>query len=280
MGLLALLLSLAYHLQLHLAGVVAIDTLTAALNREVRGKLSIGSLQNVSFAKIVAHDVVVRDPEGRVVIELSRLAAWPDWDALFSGIVRVEKVRARDGEVTLFVSGPDEDTVSVAEAFQSSQPSTGPPGNPPLVLVNDIVLDGVRVHGDVPGLEGLEVDDVRLVGGVRAQNGVRFNFYEGHATMTGPYPGRTEIDQIRWLLRLRPRGAGAQRLREGPPRRRPGARSRAAAATRSGGAREPGSEGAGRPAHALDAGRHGHRAFDGGQRDARPRPRAALGADR
>lgn len=194
--LVALVVSLAYHVQLRLGGVVAIEALTALLNREIRGELSVGRLEHVSFDNVVATGVVVRDPEGREVIDVARVQAWPDWDALWHGVVRVERVRLRGAEVRLFVSGPDEDTVSIVEAFQPAEPRTGPPGNPPRVIVDDIVLDEVLVHGDVPGLAGLRVEDVRVRGRVTAQREVRFTVWEGRGVLTGPYAGRTHIDNI------------------------------------------------------------------------------------
>ncbi|HEY8426853.1 MAG TPA: hypothetical protein VIL20_00700, partial [Sandaracinaceae bacterium] len=194
--LVALLASLAYHLQLRLAGVVAIESATSALNREIRGELAIGELQNVSFEKIVATDVVVRDAEGRTIIEVARLAAWPDWSALWRGVIRIDRVRVRGGEVRLFVSGPDGDTVSIAEAFLPARERTGPPSTPPRVVVDDVVLDEILVHGDVPGLAGLRVEDVRVRGRVDAQRDVRFSIWEGRGVLTGPYAGRTPIDNI------------------------------------------------------------------------------------
>ncbi len=196
MGLLALVASLAFHLQERLAGVVAIETLTALLNDEIRGELSVGALPTLSFDRIEAKSVVVRDAEGREVIRVAALTARPDWGALWRGVIRIDQAHARGGEVTLYVAGPDEDTVSLAEAFQLARPSTGPPGNPPRVVVDGVVVDDVLVRGDVPEFEGLRVENVRLVGRVDAQREVRFSIWDGRGVMTGPYPGRTHIDRI------------------------------------------------------------------------------------
>lgn len=190
-----LVVSVAYHLQERLAGVVAVETLTALLNREIAGELSVGELQNVGFDKLVARSVVVRDAEGREVIRVERLAAWPDWSALFRGIIRIDRARVRGGEVTLYVAGEDEDTVSLAEAFLPVEPGTGP-GNPPRVVVDNVVLSDVVVHGDVPGLEGLRIEHVRLRGRVDTHRDVRFSVWDGNGVMVGPYAGRTDIDQI------------------------------------------------------------------------------------
>lgn len=195
-GLLALVSSLAYHLQLDLAGVVAVEAVTALLNREIQGSLHIGSLHNVSYAKIVANDVVMRDPQGREIIRLDRLAAWPNWGALWDGTIFVDRVRARGGEVVLHVAGEEEDTVSLVETFLPVSP--GPPGGepPPRIVVNGIVLDEITVRGDVPSYEGLRVEDVRLEARVEAREDVNFRIFDGRADMTGPYPGRTHVDRI------------------------------------------------------------------------------------
>ncbi len=195
MGLLALLASLAYHLQLPLAGVVAVDALTSLLNRTIEGELEIGELQNVSWEKLVALDVVVRDPDGREVIRVGRVAAWPDFSALFDGVIRIDRARARDGVVTLYVSGEDEDTVSLVDAFLpvDTSPSSG---TPPLVVVDGVELQNILVQGDAPGYEGMRFEQVAIAGRVEAQSDVRFIVHDGNALMTGPYPGVTEIERI------------------------------------------------------------------------------------
>jgi translocation and assembly module TamB len=192
----ALLASLAYHLQLPLAGLVAVETATALLNREIRGELEIGTLQNVSFEKLVARDVVIRDPRGREVIRVGRVAAWPDWTALWDGVIRIDRARARHGEVTLHVSGPEDGSVSIVDAFTPVEPSPPDAEPPPRVVVDGIVLDDVLVHGDVPGYEDLRIEDLHVEGRVEAQEDIRFRVFDGHGAMTGPYPGRTSIDRL------------------------------------------------------------------------------------
>lgn len=194
-GLAALLVSVTYHLQLRLAGEVAIEAATGLLNEEIAGSLAIGELQTVTPWKVVARDVRVLDPQGREVIAVARVAAWPDWSALPGGAVRIGRVRARGGLVTLHVAGEESDTVSLAEAFQPARPG-GPPGDPPRVEVNDIVLDEIRVRGDVPGFDGLRFEDLRVHGRVEAQRDVRFIVWETRGIMSGPYRGATAIDHI------------------------------------------------------------------------------------
>ena len=194
-ALLSLVVSVAYHLQLPLAGAVMVDAVTALLNDTIQGQVEIGELQNVSWEKVVARSVVVRDPQGREVIRIARLAAWPDVAALWTGVIRVDRARATDAEVTLYVAGEDEDTVSLVEAFLPRDTS-GPSSEPPLIIIDGIVLDNVLVHGDVPGFERLRVEDVRVEGRVEVEHSVRFRVFDGRGTMTGPYAGRTSVDRI------------------------------------------------------------------------------------
>ncbi|MBZ0115424.1 MAG: hypothetical protein K8H88_00415, partial [Sandaracinaceae bacterium] len=193
-----LLLSIAYHLQLRLSGVVAIETLTTLLNREIQGELAIGEISNIRIDKIVARSVVVRDPQGREVIRVGRLTATPDWSALLAdGTIRFSRARARSGEVRLYVSGDDEDSVSIVDAFTPiPRPGAGPAARPPHIVVDGIVLDDMTVRGDVPGLDGLRFEEVRVDGRIETRDDVLFQFFDGRAQMTGPFAGRTHVDRI------------------------------------------------------------------------------------
>ncbi len=195
-GLISLTVSLVYHSQLRLFGVVAIETATGALNNEIAGELEIGELREVNFEQVVAESVIVRDPQGREVIRIARLTAWPDLDALWSGTIRVDRAHARGAEVTLYVSGEENNHISLADSFLPARPPQGPRRQPPLVIVDQIVVDDVLLRGDVPGYSGLRVEDIRLEGRVTAQNDVRFDVWDGRGTMTGPYAGRTQIERI------------------------------------------------------------------------------------
>jgi hypothetical protein len=196
-ALLALFLSIVYHSQLPLTGVVVVEAATGALNREIRGELSIGQLENVDHEGIVARGVVVRDPQGREVIRIGRVHADFDWSALWGGTIRFSHVWGQSGEVTLYVSGEENETVSLVEGFLPRQPSNGQGRPPPHILVDGIVLEDVLVRGDVPGFAGMRYEDVRLTGRVETHDRfVRFSVFDGRGAMTGPYPGRTSIDRI------------------------------------------------------------------------------------
>ncbi|MCB9593614.1 MAG: translocation/assembly module TamB domain-containing protein [Sandaracinaceae bacterium] len=197
-ALVALVLSAAYHLQLDFAGVVAVETVTSLLDQEIQGSIEIGELHNVSYEKVVASAVVIRDPDGREVIRADRVAAWPNWGALMRGVIYVDKVRLRGGMVTLIPSGTeDSPSVSIAETFLPVHPSDDPPDpNPIRIVINDIVVDELTTRGSVPGFEGLRVEEMRVSGRVDVAGDARVYVYDGRAVVTGPYEGRTPIDEI------------------------------------------------------------------------------------
>jgi len=197
-GLLCLVLSIVYHGQLDFAGVVAVETLTELLDQEIKGSIEIGELHNVTYGKVVANAVVIRDPAGDEVIRAERVAAWPDWSALWQGEIRVDRIRLRGGTVTLRPYGPEGDqTVSIAETFLPNEPSTTPPNPDPIPIILDgIVLDDVTVRGDVPGYEGLRVEDIRMQARVDIGTDAIIRVYDGRGTMTGPYEGEIQLDRI------------------------------------------------------------------------------------
>lgn len=196
-AILALAGSLVYHLQLDLAGVVAVESVTALLDREIQGTIEIGSIRNEGYGRVVARNVVFRDPDGEEVVHAERLDAWPNWGMLLSGVIYVDRAHVRGGAVTLRAIGEEGDrTVSIAETFMPTRPSDGEGSGPPHIVIDGIVIDEILVRGDVPGYEGMRFEDVRAVGRVEIDDDVIVRVYDGRAEMTGPYPGRTDVDRI------------------------------------------------------------------------------------
>lgn len=197
-ALLALIVSVAYHAQLRLAGVVIVEAATGALNREIGGELEIGAVEtNGLGGHVRARDVVIRDPQGREVIRVERVRAQADLGALLDGTIRVSSAEAQGGEVTLYVSGEENETVSLVEAFLPANPSPVQGPEPPHILVDGIVLRDIVVRGDVPGWEGMRFEDVDLEGRIETVGrAVRFSVFDGDATMTGPYEGEAEVDRV------------------------------------------------------------------------------------
>lgn len=100
-----------------------------------QGEVSIGSLRRVSPDEVVAEDIVVRDPEGRVVLKVSRLTAQADVADIVTRLLRgdekltivIDRVRVERAEADV-VPGSD-GLPTIAHAFTPRpSPTTAPAG--------------------------------------------------------------------------------------------------------------------------------------------------------
>lgn len=192
----SLALSLAYHFTLpetrSFARVLIEDLATDAL----RGGLEIGRVDELTLGRARFTDVVLRDPQGRVVIHAETVTAWPDLSRLFEdGTIRIAGGHVEDGEVILYVEGEDGLEVSLVQAFQPEHP--GPPGGDPVhILIEGLEVSRTLVHGDAPRYPNVRVEDTHVLGRIDIEEDVLLQVFSGTGRMTGPYPGETSIDTI------------------------------------------------------------------------------------
>lgn len=126
------------------AGVGLVGHLNTAAGRRVttaflggalvdlfQGEVRIGSLQRVSAYEVVAADVVVRDPEGQVVLKVSRLTAQADVADIVTRLVRgdekltivIDRVRLEHAEVEVVPGADGLPTIAQAFTPRPSAPS-------------------------------------------------------------------------------------------------------------------------------------------------------------
>ncbi|MDQ3037678.1 MAG: hypothetical protein M3Y87_35120, partial [Myxococcota bacterium] len=196
LAIVCLITSIAYHSLLPRARGVVRELVEGLVNSTLRGDLEIGQVVQLDTDRIVARDVVIRDPQGRVVIRAEEVTLWPNYrDLLLQGRVHTYGARLERGEVHLYVSGDDGETVSLVEAFQPVNP--GPPGgraSPIPIVIDGIRLVDVEVSGDVPNYPDLHLEDIQAQGRIIFDESVDFHIYHLEGRMTGPYPGETVID--------------------------------------------------------------------------------------
>lgn len=197
-SLLALVGSLSFHLSLPQARSLARILIEDLASDALRGDIEVGRVDELGLGRAQFTDVVIRDPQGRVIIHAMHVTAWPDlWRLLEDGTIRIAGGLVEDAEVILYVEGKDGLEVSLVQAFQPIP--TGPP-NPNSEPVH-ILIDGLRVrralvHGDVPRYPGLRMEDTDVYGRIDIQGDVLLQVFEGTAGMTGPYDGRTEVERM------------------------------------------------------------------------------------
>ncbi len=195
-SLVALVLSIGYHLGLpqtrSFARVLVEDLASDAL----RGSLEIGRVDELGLYRARFTDVVLRDPQGRVVIHAMHVTAWPDLARLLTdGTIRIAAGHVEDGEVILYTEGEDGLEVSLVQAFQPASPST-PGGEPTHILIDGLRVDRVLLHGDAPRYPGVRLEDTHVAGRIDIEEEVVIEVFEGSGRMTGPYEGETSIDTI------------------------------------------------------------------------------------
>lgn len=192
--------SIGYHLQLDAAHEEVRELVNSLASDALRGDLEIGSIDDVSYEGVRASHVVLRDQEGREVISAPTVFAQIDFGALLrDGTIRIGHGAIDSAELTLYVVGDEGLEMSFIRAFEPAHP--GPPGGEPLHLViGDLVLTNVHAHGDVPRYPGIDLEGVNTTLRIEVHGNVLVDAYSATGRMIGPYPGVTEIDNIRLHL--------------------------------------------------------------------------------
>ena len=198
-GLGALVLSLWAHISTQAGRDVARNVLNDYVNGEMAGSLAIGSFEELQWWGGEAVDVDLLDPEGRVVLHAERVTVRLDLGALSEGRLHFTHGNVRGGEVVLY---PDEEGIpSFIAAFEAATPSNEPPSPDGIVaIVDDLHVRDFVVRGDVLGLEGIRVEDVRAHGRLvidsREEFPVDIRIFDGGGRVVAPFPYATELDRI------------------------------------------------------------------------------------
>jgi translocation and assembly module TamB len=132
-----------------------------------QGEVKIGSLRRVSPEEVVAEDIVVRDPEGRVVLQVSRLTAQADVTDIVTRIVRgdekltivIDRVRVERAEVDIVPASDGLPTI--AHAFTprpSPAAATSDPEPSIRVWLPTIEVGAVFGRGRLEGSPVLEAE--------------------------------------------------------------------------------------------------------------------------
>ncbi len=182
-----LLVSVAYHVEHPLTRIVARDLTNHYVSQLIIGRLEIGSVAVLDFEHVEAHDVSFYDGEGREVIHADEVELGFDLAAGLVGTLHFSYADLRHGDVNLLEG--ETALPSVIEAFSPPEPSTSE--GPSLhAVVDDIHLDDVHMHGELLGLEGIEVPDLDATGRLEAHtDGVlEILVTGGTGTLTEPYP--------------------------------------------------------------------------------------------
>lgn len=154
----ALATSFAVHLGDGLSRRALSELASGFVSNEVRGTLEVGRIRELSLGRIVIENATVYDDKGRRVANGARIVGVPEWWALLGGQVRLSYVKLEHGNVRLYFD--EGDLPTLITAFQPAH-TGGPPGHPPHVHISDLRVHDVHLKGDLPGLNGLDLEHLQ-----------------------------------------------------------------------------------------------------------------------
>ncbi|MGD8858953.1 MAG: translocation/assembly module TamB domain-containing protein [Myxococcales bacterium] len=192
------------HLQLPIARRVANEWLNDVANDAIAGTLVVGSIDTMTLHELGFSHVVVFDPDGRVVIRARRVTLIPDWDAILDGEVRFAHARLTGGVVRLVDSGDGLPTM--ISAFDTPGPDVPEEDDTPAtrVVVDDIVVRGVRVRGEMLGLSGIvgRIDEGRWR--LQIDDEVRVTLHQVSGVMRRPFGFPARIESLTGTISTAP----------------------------------------------------------------------------
>ncbi len=176
-----LVVGLLLHLDLPAGRRVAARTLSRVLGNLFYGDVHVGALAHFDPYSVVATDIDVHDPDGKLVLHVSKLTARADLpdiieDLLFDTgkvtiIVRYVRVEDAEGQI---LPDPGTGIPSIARAFTlrpsapSAKPSTPPttPARTIRVWLPDVEIGHAFARGTVAGLPTMETQLANVKGSI------------------------------------------------------------------------------------------------------------------
>jgi hypothetical protein len=167
------------------------------LDGEIRGHVTIGSLDRVDATGVAATDVRFFDESGRVVIEADDVELEIDWDELMAGHFVSPRGHAHGGRVIMETLASGE--LLIDRAFESAHP--GPPGSPigpDVVRLERLAVSGVEVLIDLHGAREIRASRMAAILLVRApENGsarMRADRIDARLHLDAPIPQDLAIE--------------------------------------------------------------------------------------
>lgn len=183
--LLAVGASSAYHLSTPLAAEATRVELNEYVSAQMRGRLELGRVQSLSTEEIIVRHVALYDADGERVIVADRVTLVIDLDAAAAGWLRFSHARLEGGTVRLIDDGSGLPTL--LGAFESATPPVADPGAPFHAVVDDMHLSEVTVYGDVLGVRGLRVENMRVHGRMEFEGGVDIRVWDADGDIVAPW---------------------------------------------------------------------------------------------
>jgi hypothetical protein len=194
LGVVALLTSAVYHLQLPIARQIARDLTNRFVTGEIRGELVVGRFDELTTEHVVARHVSLFDGEGRRIIVADRVELTPDLGKLRQGIVRVRVGRIIGATVRLVDNGHDEP--SLFTTFDARHPGSGGTGEPLHLLVDRLELVDLTLYGQMIQVLGVRAQHIQAAGRLEVSHTVEVQIAQARGTVVQPFDLVGEIERL------------------------------------------------------------------------------------
>jgi hypothetical protein len=172
------------------------EVLESQLGALLSGQLHIDRIAELSPGHVVAEGIVMLDPQGRVVLRAKTLRLDIDLSSLPGGI-RFSHGRLYDARIHAHPS--ELAGISLFEAFlpRSTPDETPSAGDPFKVLFDDILIDRAELVGDLPGVPGVHVLDIRVGASIHVTDELAVRVTSARGRMTAPYAAPLVLEEAR-----------------------------------------------------------------------------------
>ncbi|HSN82736.1 MAG TPA: translocation/assembly module TamB domain-containing protein [Polyangiales bacterium] len=137
---------------------LACDWIVDAVNRSIPGRIETRRCDSLGPSSLRLSDVTVRDPGGRAILTVQAVEAQPDWSALLTGKIGIERARAEAPSLRLV---DYQDELAIVSAFAPPAETDAPEEDEGVV---EVVLGVIEVADgtltDLP--EGLSLHEIRV----------------------------------------------------------------------------------------------------------------------
>lgn len=164
--LVALVVSFVVHLPLAVTRRVAVRVINDQASKSIQGSIDIGTISQLWLGGVEARDVVVRDPDGAVVLEAPVLRAYANWLSILDSLmpwgegIHVVVPWIHASQVNVVFRHDDNGVVTLGTTFLPTKQGPEPVGvsdsGGPVVDLRAIEVASVRVKGHLGGLSPVD----------------------------------------------------------------------------------------------------------------------------
>lgn len=193
LGAIAFVISTVLHLQTPLARTIAAERVGTLVSDLVVGELHIGRFDHLALDGAVARHVTFRDGQGRRVIVADTVTLSLNLPVILYGTIHIPSAQLSGGTVRLIEGESGLPTMIEGFIPVDDSPSLGPTIN---AVVENIELRNLTLYGELLGLQGIRVEDLRANAQLLATPAIEFQLSKVHGRLVAPFPFEAAIEDL------------------------------------------------------------------------------------